>query len=71
MSRGILSGGFCPGGFCPGGFCPRTQKNIIVGGGFNSIRERIRNGPKLTNWCIFYELLRESKISIVQTKTVP
>ena len=45
-----------------------TKKNI-VGGGFNSVRERFRNGPKLTNWCIFYELPRESKIKLVQTKT--
>ena len=49
----------------------RYQENITVGGGFNSIRERFRNGPELTNWCIFYELPIESKIRIVQTKTAP
>ena len=47
----------------------KDQENITVGGGFNIIRERFRNGSELTNWCIFYELPRESKIRIVQTKT--
>ena len=35
------------------------QQNVTVDGGFNSIKERFRNEPELTNRCIFYELLRE------------
>ena len=35
------------------------QQNVTVGGAFNSIRESIRHGPEMTNWCIFYELPRE------------
>ena len=39
---------------------PRNyQQNVTVGGAFNSIRESFRNGPEITNWCIFYELPRE------------
>ena len=54
----------------PTGKFKKYQENVTVGEGFNSIRERFRSGPELTNWCIFYELPRESKIRIVQTKTV-
>ena len=56
--------------YSPGRF-KKYQENVTVGGGFNSIRERFRNGPELTNWCNFYELPREPKIRIVQTKTAP
>ena len=55
----------------PTGRFKKYQENVTVGGGFNIIKEWLRNGPELTNWCIFYELPRESKIKIVQTKTVP
>ena len=37
----------------------KQQENVTVGGGFNSITERFRNGPELTNRGIFYELPRE------------
>ena len=43
----------------PTGKFKKYQENVTVGGEFNSFRERFRNGPELTNWCIFYELPRE------------
>ena len=49
----------------------KYKENVTVGGGFNNIRKRFRNGPVLTNWCIFYELPRELKTRIVQTETAP
>ena len=55
----------------PTGKLKKYQENVTVGGRFNSTRKRFRNGPELANWCMFYELPRESKIRIVQTKTVP
>ena len=55
----------------PTGKFKKHRENVTVGGGFNSIRERFRNGSELTNRCIFYELPGESKIRMVQTKTAP
>ena len=43
----------------PTGKFKKYQENVTVGRGFNSIRERFRNGPELTNCCKFYELPRE------------